>query len=184
MQNFVLPSLAICAAFAFAAPLLTHASENAPDFTLKTARGDFTLSQQRGRAVVLFFGYTHCSDVCPTTLAKLAHTIRARGLAGSVRVAFVTVDPRRDTAAALARYVQLFDSNFVGLTGDPRRLDSVFDLYHVWSKALPANARSTDYAVAHSTATYFIDRTGRLRGVGDWDDSQAALDREFAQYFS
>ena len=175
----------LAGAVAFAAPLFTPGYENAPDFTLQAQGGErFTLSDQRGHPVVLFFGYTHCPDVCPTTLANLAHAVRARGLGDRVRVAFVTVDPRRDTPSVLRRYVALFDPHFVGLTGSRAQLDTVFDDYHVWSKEVPSGGAAGEYFMSHSTTVYFIDRDGRLRGLGDWNDSPGALQRDLRTYFS
>jgi len=96
----------------------------APDFTLSDQNGrQFTLSHYRGRPVVLFFGYTHCPDVCPTILANLK---RARdvlgGKAHDVVVALVTVDPERDTSAELRQFVTVFDPSFLGLRGTRKQL--------------------------------------------------------------
>jgi protein SCO1/2 len=178
-------SAAIASAAFIAAPAFAPAYETAPDFTLVAQDGrSFALSQQRGRPVVLFFGYAHCSDVCPMTLATLARTIRSGQLDDTVRVAFVTVDPRRDTPPVLKRFVRLFDPHFIGLTGSRRQLDSVFDAYHVWNREIPAARGSDGYEMAHSTAVYFIDRNGRLRGLGGPSDSPATLARHFQEFFS
>ena len=150
------------------------ASERArpADFTLTDQHGrPFRLSQYRGRVVVLFFGYAHCPDVCPTTLANLAHARSALGDAGrNVTVAFVTVDPQRDTPAVLRSFVALFDRSFVGLTGTPAQLAPVYRAYHVAHRIVPAPASAAGYDVSHTSLVYFIGRDGRLRGYGDWTD--------------
>jgi protein SCO1/2 len=150
------------------------ASERArpADFTLTDQHGrPFKLSQYRGRVVVLFFGYAHCPDVCPTTLANLAHARSALGAAGrNVTVAFVTVDPQRDTPAVLRSFVALFDRSFVGLTGTPAQLAPVYRAYHVTHSIVPAPASAAGYDVSHTSLVYFIGRDGRLRGYGDWTD--------------
>jgi len=164
---------------AFVAP--RFAGTGAMDFTLTDQDGrPWTLSQEQGHAAVaLFFGYTHCPDVCPTTLANLAHARRALGTnAQALQIAFVTVDARRDTPAVLKRYVALFDPSVVGLGGSAARLGSVYAAYHVWHQVLPHSDSAAGYLVAHSSAIYLIDRNERLRGVADWSDSVDELARE------
>jgi protein SCO1/2 len=153
---------------------------SAPDFTLSSARGGpFTLSQHRGRTVALLFGYTHCPDVCPTTLAALARAKHQLGSsAGAFDVAFITVDPARDTPGRLARYVALFDPAFFGLSGTPAQLNAVYTDYHVYHQQLPNRAGSRDYDVAHSSDIILIGPDGRIRAEGDWDDSPAQLAAE------
>jgi protein SCO1/2 len=121
------------------------------------------LEDFRGKAVVLFFGYTHCPDVCPTTLADMAQVLRQLGKdAERVQVLFVTVDPERDTPEALARYVPAFDPRFLGLRGDleaTRRVAKEFKIY--FEKRL--GKTPGEYAVDHSAQSYVIDPQGRLR---------------------
>ncbi len=148
----------------------------APDFTLTDQDGrPFTLSAQRGHPVVLFFGYTHCPDTCPTTLAHLARALRSPGAPQDARVVFVTVDPQRDSPAVLKRYVALFDPRFVGLTGSPAALEPVYTAYHTWHESLPPKTRGGDYEVAHGAAIYFIGRRGTVRTIGDWSDDTSTL---------
>jgi protein SCO1 len=121
------------------------------------------LQDFRGKAVVLFFGYTHCPDVCPTTLADLAQAMRQLGKdAERVQVLFVTVDPERDTAEALKRYVTAFDPHFLGLRGDPeatRRAAKEFKIYY----EKHAGGAPGAYSMDHSAQSYVIDPQGRLR---------------------
>ena len=149
----------------------------APDFRLTDQDGrPFRLSDQKGKEVVLFFGYTHCPDECPMTLAHLANIVRHMPPADRARVlvAFVTVDPQRDDPATLRRYVRGFYPSFVGLTGSPHDLEATERAYHVWAARLPAS-ESGEYREAHGSSVYLIDPEGRLRVVHGWQDSSAAL---------
>jgi len=121
------------------------------------------LEDFRGKAVVLFFGFTHCPDVCPTTLADTAQALKALGPeADRVQVLFVTVDPERDTPQALASYVTAFDPRFIGLYGDAdatRRVAKEFKIYY----EKRAGTTPGSYSMDHSAQTYVIDPQGRLR---------------------
>jgi len=155
----------------------------APDFTLTDQTGrPFTLSAQRGVPVVLFFGYTHCPDTCPTTLAKLAQAVRSSAAPRDVRVAFVTVDPARDSPNALARYLHVFDPRFTGLTGTFNMLDPVYSAYHVWREDVPVNHAGSDYSVAHGAALYFIGRSGAIRGYGSWADDTPLMIHDLKEF--
>lgn len=120
-----------------------------------------TLQDFRGKAVVVFFGFTHCPDVCPTTLAELAQAIKQLGPdAQRVQVLFVSVDPERDTPQALAKYVTAFDARFLGLRGDAaatQRVAQEFKIYYEKRKT------GDSYSVDHSSQSYVIDPQGRLR---------------------
>ncbi len=167
---------------AFIEPLYVH--DEAADFTLTDQDGHrWALSQQRGRApVALFFGYTHCPDICPTTLARLAKARHARAPDGRPAViAFVTVDPARDSPAVLKRYVALFGPGIVGLSGTPAALAPVYRAYHVWFQITPQGEGAAGYVVAHSTAVTLIDVRGRLHGTADWSDSVAELSRKLQE---
>jgi protein SCO1/2 len=162
----------------FAIAQLRLVGTAATDFTLTDQDGKpWTLSHERGRhAVALFFGYTHCPDVCPTTLAHLTQARRALAAGGrDLRIVFATVDAARDTPAVLKRYVALFDPTVVGLTGTPEATRPVYAAYNVWHQALPHGDSAAGYLVAHSSAIYLIDRNGRLRAIADWSDSTEKL---------
>jgi protein SCO1/2 len=151
----------------------------AADFTLQDAGGaPWSLAAQRGKAVVLTFGYTHCTDTCPATLAKLAQATRALGTrAADVEVAFVTVDPQRDTPAILRAYLQKFDPRFVGLTGTPQQVAAVEQAYHVWAQRIPGKRGNDNYDDAHSSAIFFIDARGNTTALHDGNDSVDVLTR-------
>jgi protein SCO1 len=153
--------------------------DRAPDFTLTDQNGrPFKLSQQSGKVVLLFFGYTHCPDVCPATMANLEHAIASLGRSGNeVEVAFVTVDPRRDSPPVLRRYAALFGPNVVGLTGTSPALEGVYAAYHIFHQDLPRQPGESTYYVAHSSVVYYIDRSGRMTGLGDWTETPAQIAR-------
>ena len=119
------------------------------------------LSDFRGKAVVIFFGFTHCPDVCPTTLADLSRVMEELGPeANRVQVLFVTVDPERDTPEDLGKYVHAFDPRFIALRGDPeatQRVAKDFKIYYEKRK------QGDSYTVDHSAQSYVFDPQGRLR---------------------
>jgi protein SCO1/2 len=121
------------------------------------------LSDFRGKAVVLFFGFTHCPDVCPTTLAELAAARRLLAAEGErVQVLLVTVDPQRDTPQLLASYVTAFDPTFLGLTGSPQQIAEVAKEFKVIYQKVAGKAEG-DYSMDHSAGSYIFDPDGRLR---------------------
>ena len=134
------------------------------EFTLTDAEGRTrTLADYRGKAVVVFFGYVQCPDVCPTTLAALAEAMKQLGTdADRVQVLFVTVDPDRDTAELLKAYVPAFDPRFVGLRGDAKAIEAVAKEFRIVYQKVPGATPST-YTVDHSAGTFLFDPQGRLR---------------------
>ncbi len=134
------------------------------DFALTDHTGKpRTLADYRGRAVVVFFGYTQCPDVCPTTLSTLAETMKQLGPdADRVQVIFITVDPERDTQALLAHYVPAFDPRFVGLSGDAAATERVAKEFKIIYQKQPG-ATPSSYTVDHSAGVYVFDPQGRLR---------------------
>ncbi len=122
-----------------------------------------TLADFRGKVVVVFFGYTHCPDVCPTTLADLASALKQLGNdASRVQVLLVTVDPKRDTPELLKQYVTAFNPGFIGLRGDTEALTRATKDFHVyWNVREGSTAES--YTVDHSGQAYALDRDGKVR---------------------
>ena len=122
-----------------------------------------TLADFRGKAVVLFFGYTHCPDICPTTLADMAGIMKKLGKdAARVQVLFVTVDPERDTPDVLAKYVPAFDPGFLGLSGDAAATQRAAKEFKIFYEKRPGSTPSA-YTVDHSGQSYVIDPQGQLR---------------------
>jgi protein SCO1/2 len=134
------------------------------DFRLTDHTGKVhTVADFRGKLVAIFFGYTHCPDVCPTTLSDFAMAIRDMGAEGEkVQVLFVTVDPERDTPELLAKYVPSFNPTFLGLYTDPASLAQLAkDFKVVYQKTSVKGP--TSYLIDHSAGTYVFDAQGRIR---------------------
>jgi protein SCO1 len=136
----------------------------APEFTLTDQTGQpFHLKDTRGKVTVLFFGYTSCPDVCPTTLATLAEVRRQLGADGTrLQVAFISVDPERDTEAVLQRYVAAFNASFAGLRGAAAELGPIFKAYGVTAVRSPLSDSAQGYEMVHTADTFVIDPQGRL----------------------
>jgi len=157
-------ALTLAAVGTAAALLMRPAVRPAPDFTITLPDGtDFTLSANRGKVVVIFFGFAQCPDVCPTTLSELAAVARELGKdADRMQVLFVTVDPERDTPEVLRQYVPSFDPRFLGLYGDAEATARAAKAFKIFYQKQPLKD-STTYSVDHSAGTYILDREGRLR---------------------
>ncbi|MFZ4537356.1 SCO family protein [Propionivibrio sp.] len=122
-----------------------------------------TLADFQGQAVVIFFGYTSCPDVCPTTLARYAEVMKQLGrYAGHVQVLFVTIDPERDTPEKLAAYVPWFDPSFIGLYGDTAATEAVAREFKVFYARSQSSA-GMGYVIDHSAGAYVFDPAGRIR---------------------
>lgn len=116
-----------------------------------------------GKVVVVFFGYTHCPDVCPTTLSELAQVKSELGADGDrLQAIFVTVDPERDTPEILKAYMENFDPSFLALRGTPEELAAVAKDFKVYYKKVPGPT-PTSYTMDHSAGTYVFDTTGHIR---------------------
>src|SRR5437868_14876137 len=115
----------------------------------------------QGRPTLIFFGFTHCPDVCPTSLFEISEVLRAMGKdADRVNALFISVDPERDTAAAMKDYLSSFDPHLKGLTGDPESIAKVLSAYRVYSKKVPL--KDGDYTMDHTALIYLMDRDGRF----------------------
>jgi protein SCO1/2 len=142
----------------------------APEFSLTRSDGkELRISQYRGKVVLLAFGFTSCTEVCPVTLNTFAVTRRKLGTAAAdVQVVYVTVDPERDVPARLAKFLGSFDASFVGGTGTEAQLSAVRKDYGVSAEKKKIG---TDYTYAHSSFTYLIDRAGRIRALMPYGQS-------------
>jgi len=122
-----------------------------------------SMNDFKGKVVVLFFGYTHCPDVCPTTMSDLKQTMKLLGdKADDVQVLFVTVDPERDTQEVLAQFVPGFDSRFIGLRGTVEEVAANLSEYKVYAAKVSEPGKS-GYTMDHSAGLYVFDKTGAPR---------------------
>lgn len=120
-----------------------------------------SLSDYRGKVVLVFFGYTYCPDVCPTTMGEAAAALKLLGKdADRVQVVFVTLDPERDTQALLSKYVPGFDPRFVGLRGDRAATDAVIKEYRLFASKV---GEGSNYTLDHTAGSYLYDASGRVR---------------------
>jgi protein SCO1/2 len=118
----------------------------------------------RGEIAVVFFGFTHCPDICPSELFKLAQVIKRLGVLGSqVHVLFISLDPERDTPELVKDYATAFDPHFIGLTGSAADINLAASSFSVQFAKVP---QGKDYTISHSTGTYVLDRQGRVTLVG------------------
>lgn len=122
-----------------------------------------TLESYKGKVVVLFFGFTHCPDVCPTTMAEMSAVMKELGPdADKVQVLFATLDPERDTKELLSQYVPGFDSRFVGLYGTPQQVADTAKEFKVFYQKVPGKTPDS-YTIDHTAGSYVFDKSGKLR---------------------
>jgi protein SCO1 len=114
-----------------------------------------------GRPYLVFFGYTHCPDFCPTTLFDISAVFKELGPNKKVAALFVTVDPERDTPDILKTYLENFDSRIIGLTGDPQKTEAIAKAFRVYAKKVPGD-KSGDYTVDHTGIVYLMDKRGKF----------------------
>ena len=144
---------------------ITGSTAFGKDFSLVDPDGKVrTLADFKGKAVVMFFGYTQCPDVCPTTLTEMQQAMALLGpQSDKVQVLFVTVDPERDTAAILKQYVPAFDPRFLGLRpADEPALERVAKDFKIYYKKVPGTSPGS-YTMDHTAGSYAFDPEGRLR---------------------
>jgi protein SCO1/2 len=148
----------------FRATDISGTTEWGRDFALPDAQGQLRrLADFRGKAVVLFFGYTQCPDVCPTTLSAMAEVAKLLGSdAARLQVVFVTLDPERDTAPLIAEYMAQFRPDFVGLRGDKAATEAVAKEFKVFYTKQAVGATG-GYTLDHTAGSYVFDPQGRLR---------------------
>lgn len=141
-------------------------------FSLTTHEGrPFSSDNLGGRPYVLFFGFTNCPDVCPTTLLEMTNHLEALGRdADRLAVLFVTVDPERDTAEHLKAYLAAFDRRIVGLTGSPAQIAAVARAYRAFYEKV---ATSTGYTMNHSASLFLVDAKGSLAGTTNHQETEA-----------
>jgi len=134
----------------------------------------FTDQDLRGEPAALFFGFTHCPDVCPTALSVAGRWLKALGGHGDqLRFVFMTVDPERDTQQSMAQYLRAFDPRIVGLTGTRAEIDRVIEGYQVHAQKVPSPS-GEGYAYDHTALILLYDASGRFSGTLDFEDPEDA----------
>ena len=152
--------------------------------------GPFTLVSQDGQPVtqkalqghpsLVFFGYTHCPDVCPATLSEISAVYKALGANPEVKTFFVTVDPQRDTPVVMKDYLQSFDPHITGLTGSPEAIKKIEDGYKVYAEAKPD--KDGTYTMDHTAITYLMDKKGLFVSGFNLDRPPAEAAAELKHY--
>lgn len=148
---------------------------------LPTIGGAFTLVDHTGKTVTdanyqgkpmaVFFGFTHCPEVCPTTLFEITARLKKLGPeADKLQVLFITVDPERDTPQQLALYLQSFDPRIVGLSGTREQVDAIVAAYKAYAKRIPTDG---GYTMDHTASTYLMDAQGQFRTMVDYHEEEA-----------
>ena len=189
-QRLILPLLVFVVGLAAlgAAAVLTLGPQ--PNQATASVGGAFTLVDQNGRTVtertflgkphLVFFGFTHCPDVCPTKLFEISEVLRATGDKGrDLRALFVTVDPERDTPEVLKSYLGSFDDRIVGLTGDRVAIDAAVKAFRAYARKVPL--KDGDYTMEHTALVYLMDKDGRFVGAFNLDRSPGQAAQELIQ---
>jgi protein SCO1/2 len=152
--------------------------------------GPFTLTDQNGARVtdatyrgapsIVFFGYTHCPDVCPTTLFDMSEILKRLPADKRVSALFVTVDPERDTPAALKEYLSSFDPRISGLSGTREEIEATLKAYRVYAKKQPQE--NGEYSMDHSAIVYLMDKQGRFLNALNLQSPPEAVAKEIQRY--
>lgn len=148
----------------------------AKDFRLKDQYGKVrTLADFKGKIVVIFFGFTQCPDVCPTSMTTMAEVKRVLGERGSlVQVLFITVDPERDTQPLLQTYMRNFDPSFLALRPEPEELKALADDFKIYYKKVDGQT-PTSYSMDHSAGKFIFDTDGRVRLLSAYGTEAAVI---------
>jgi protein SCO1 len=136
----------------------------------------------KGHPFLVFFGYRHCPDICPTTLFEMSEVMRALGKdADRINALFITVDPERDTAAGMKDYLSSFDPHLRGATGDAKAIDAVEKAYRVYAKKVPG--KDGDYSMDHTALVYLMDKEGHFVAPFKLDRKPEAAAADLRRYF-
>lgn len=151
-------------------------------FTLTTQEGK-TLTDQdlRGAPFLVFFGFTHCPDICPTKLFEISEVLRAAGPKGEkLRALFVTVDPERDTPETMKSYLGSFDPRIIGLSGDRPAIDAMIKTYRAYSRKVPL--QGDDYTMDHTALVYLMGKDGGFIGAFNVEQTPAQAAQEWLRH--
>ena len=159
--SLVIGLLVMLWALGGARSIATPAAIGGPFQLTDQAGQTVTEKEMQGRPTLIFFGFTHCPDVCPTSLFEISEVLRAMGQdADKVNAYFISVDPERDTTDAMKDYLSSFDPHLKGLTGPPDDLAKVISEYRVYAKKVPL--KDGDYTMDHTALVYLMDREGKF----------------------
>lgn len=151
-------------------------------FALTTTEGKtLTDKDLRGAPFLVFFGFTHCPDICPTKLFEISEVLRAAGTKGDkLRALFISVDPERDTVETLKSYLGSFDPRIIGLTGDRAAIDAAIKAYRGYSKKVPL--KDGDYTMDHTALVYLMDKNGGFVGAFNIERPPAEAAQEWLRH--
>lgn len=169
MMVLLLCGLSACGApYSYQVMRAIDSPQTAPDFTLTNQDGQpFQLSGQSGKVKLLFFGFTSCPDICPTTLSDMKYVQEKLGqLADKTEIVFITVDPERDSASQMKRYLSIYSARFIGLRADdPAQLATIMGDYGAYAKRQELPGSGLGYTMDHTASVYVIDTQGRWFGM-------------------
>jgi protein SCO1 len=162
---------------------INHVASIGGPFNLEDQNGKpFTDQDMKGKPYLVFFGYTHCPDICPTTLTEMSALLEKLGPAANhVGAVFITVDPERDTAAELKDYMSSFDPHLRGLTGTQQAIDVAIKDYRVYAKKVPL--KDGDYSMDHTAIVYLMDKDGHFVAPFDMQRTADAEAAQLRRYF-
>ena len=147
------------------------------DFTLESANGPVSLADYRGKYVIIYFGYTSCPDICPTSLGALSQAMKqlTPGELERIQGLFISVDPERDTLDKLQAYARYFHPSMIGITGSLETLNQVASQYGVYFHKVEIENSSMGYAVDHSSTIFLVDPEGKLKEMIQHSDSPGTI---------
>jgi len=174
-------ALALVAVWVVWAPQASHSSLIGGPFSLQDGAGK-TISDKTllGKPFLVYFGYTHCPDVCPTELARVSEALAKMG-DKAIPALFITVDPERDTPKVMADYVSSFGSNIIGLSGSPQEVEAAERAYRVFARKGKVEADG-DYPMDHSSVVYLMDKSGRFVEAVNMDRPPEVVAKEISTY--
>lgn len=151
-------------------------------FSLTTAEGKtLTEKELRGAPFLVFFGFTHCPDICPTKLFEISEVLRAAGPKGEkLRALFVSVDPERDTAETMKSYLSSFDPRIIGLTGERPAIEAAIKAYRAYARKVPL--KDGDYTMDHTALVYLMDKNGGFVGAFNIERPPAEAAQEWLRH--
>ncbi len=142
--------------------------------------GEVTDADFRGHPLLVFFGYTHCPDICPTVLFQMSQVLKAMGKDKQIKALFITVDPERDTPAVMKEYLSSFDPRIIGLSGTRAETNAVEKAYRVYARKVPGHG--ADYAMDHTAIVYLMDKQGRFVTAFNLDRAPQVAAKDLDNY--